>query len=201
MPCASPTRDAGCQRGSASSPGDLCLGQRLHPARPIHASDAPSHPPDHAGCRCPACRLRSRHPPRPPLGLDPSSPPWSARQRGVHADVFFPPTSSVEEPVIFNPRGFRAYVRNDTFFRAIPLVLKEIPRRASSAQHGGSARSVELGENTRHREKMWNCLTRARTWRWRKSTGEPRSWSPPPSMTAPPIHYWKAWRAAASHRR
>ncbi len=42
-------------------------------------------------------------------------------------DIFFPPASPVEEPVIFNPRGFRAYVRNDTFFRAIPLVLKEIP--------------------------------------------------------------------------
>ncbi len=30
-------------------------------------------------------------------------------------------------PVIINPRGFRGYVRNDTFFHAIPLVLKERP--------------------------------------------------------------------------
>jgi glycosyltransferase involved in cell wall biosynthesis len=29
--------------------------------------------------------------------------------------------------VIINPRGFRAYVRNDTYFRAIPLVLEEKP--------------------------------------------------------------------------
>lgn len=28
-------------------------------------------------------------------------------------------------PVIFNPRGFRKYVRNDVFFRAIPLVLEQ----------------------------------------------------------------------------
>lgn len=46
---------------------------------------------------------------------------------GIRTEVFFPPARPVEEPVIFNPRGFRAYVRNDTFFRAIPLVLQEIP--------------------------------------------------------------------------
>jgi glycosyltransferase involved in cell wall biosynthesis len=33
----------------------------------------------------------------------------------------------VDEPVIFNPRGFREYVRNDVFFQAIPLVLKQYP--------------------------------------------------------------------------
>ena len=46
---------------------------------------------------------------------------------GIRTDIFFPPARPVEEPVVFNPRGFRAYVRNDTFFRSIPLVLKEIP--------------------------------------------------------------------------
>jgi glycosyltransferase involved in cell wall biosynthesis len=46
---------------------------------------------------------------------------------GIHTDVFFPPEKLVEEPVVLNPRGFRAYVRNDVFFKAIPLVLKEIP--------------------------------------------------------------------------
>jgi glycosyltransferase involved in cell wall biosynthesis len=46
---------------------------------------------------------------------------------GIHTDIFFPPAHPVDEPVIFNPRGFRAYVRNDTFFQSIPLVLKEIP--------------------------------------------------------------------------
>lgn len=30
-------------------------------------------------------------------------------------------------PLIINPRGFRTYVHNDTFFQAIPLVLREIP--------------------------------------------------------------------------
>jgi glycosyltransferase involved in cell wall biosynthesis len=46
---------------------------------------------------------------------------------GIRTDVFFPPEKLVEEPVVINPRGFRAYVRNDVFFKAIPLVLKEIP--------------------------------------------------------------------------
>jgi len=30
-------------------------------------------------------------------------------------------------PVVVNPRGFRAYVRNDTFFRSIPAVLEKQP--------------------------------------------------------------------------
>lgn len=30
-------------------------------------------------------------------------------------------------PVVFNPRGFRNYVLNDTFFKAIPLVLQQRP--------------------------------------------------------------------------
>jgi glycosyltransferase involved in cell wall biosynthesis len=47
---------------------------------------------------------------------------------GVRTDVFFLPEKLVEEPLVINPRGFRAYVRNDVFFKAIPLVLKEVPR-------------------------------------------------------------------------
>jgi glycosyltransferase involved in cell wall biosynthesis len=46
---------------------------------------------------------------------------------GIRSDVFYPPAKPVEEPVIINPRGFRAYVRNDIFFQAIPLVLKKVP--------------------------------------------------------------------------
>jgi len=46
---------------------------------------------------------------------------------GVRSDVFYPPDKPVEEPVILNPRGFRPYVRNDTFFKAIPLVLAKHP--------------------------------------------------------------------------
>ncbi len=30
-------------------------------------------------------------------------------------------------PVVLNPRGFRAYVRSDTFFLAIPQILRELP--------------------------------------------------------------------------
>lgn len=46
---------------------------------------------------------------------------------GIRTDIFYPPETLVEEPVILNPRGFRTYVRNDVFFKAIPLVLREIP--------------------------------------------------------------------------
>ena len=47
---------------------------------------------------------------------------------GIRSDIFYPPKKLVDEPVIINPRGFRAYVRNDIFFKAIPLVLKKIPK-------------------------------------------------------------------------
>jgi glycosyltransferase involved in cell wall biosynthesis len=48
---------------------------------------------------------------------------------GVRKEVFFPPDENLtlEPPVIINPRGFRAYIRNDTFFKAIPLVLEKYP--------------------------------------------------------------------------
>lgn len=62
---------------------------------------------------------------------------------GVKTEIFYPakgsapslpleiqgsrleiPTNSV---VVLNPRGFRAYVRNDTFFKSIPLIVKKVP--------------------------------------------------------------------------
>ena len=47
---------------------------------------------------------------------------------GIRTEVFYPPKTPVEEPVIINPRGFRPYVRNDVFFQAIPLVLAKQPQ-------------------------------------------------------------------------
>jgi glycosyltransferase involved in cell wall biosynthesis len=46
---------------------------------------------------------------------------------GIRLDVFYPPSGREAPPVILNPRGFRAYVRNDTFFRSIPLLLAKLP--------------------------------------------------------------------------
>jgi glycosyltransferase involved in cell wall biosynthesis len=46
---------------------------------------------------------------------------------GIQAEIFFPPKEPVTFPVVVNPRGLRAYVRNDTFFRAIPRVLVQRP--------------------------------------------------------------------------
>jgi len=46
--------------------------------------------------------------------------------------------------VVINPRGFRAYVRNDVFFRAIPLVLKENPKaRFLCASMAGEAQASQ----------------------------------------------------------
>ena len=48
---------------------------------------------------------------------------------GIKSEYFFPPTEPRPDtpPTIINPRGFRAYIRNDVFFKAIPLVLAKYP--------------------------------------------------------------------------
>jgi glycosyltransferase involved in cell wall biosynthesis len=57
---------------------------------------------------------------------------------GIQMDVFYPAQKegmddgsqsiTVEKRLtVINPRGFRAYVRNDTFFHAIPMVLRKFP--------------------------------------------------------------------------
>ena len=57
-------------------------------------------------------------------GFDSSKPTLVAPGNGgIRADIFYPPAKPAEEPIILNPRGFRPYVRNDMFFKAIPLVL------------------------------------------------------------------------------
>jgi glycosyltransferase involved in cell wall biosynthesis len=47
---------------------------------------------------------------------------------GIQSAIFYPATAvemTEEIPTVINPRGLRAYVRNDTFFKAIPLVLSQ----------------------------------------------------------------------------
>jgi len=63
---------------------------------------------------------------------------------GIRTNVFFPPKKLVDEPIVINPRGFRAYVRNDVFFKAIPLVLKEIPQaRFLCASMAGESQATQ----------------------------------------------------------
>ena len=49
---------------------------------------------------------------------------------GVQTDLFYPPQngSPDRENTVINPRGFRAYIRNDTFFKSIPEVLEYHPQ-------------------------------------------------------------------------
>lgn len=63
---------------------------------------------------------------------------------GIHTEIFYPPQSPVDAPVVINPRGLRAYVRNDTFFKAIPLVLAKKPgTRFLCASMAGEAQAVK----------------------------------------------------------
>jgi glycosyltransferase involved in cell wall biosynthesis len=62
-------------------------------------------------------------------GFDPSRPTLVIPGNGgVRMDLFHPAPQPADQPLVINPRGFRTYVRNDVFFRAIPLVLARQPR-------------------------------------------------------------------------
>ncbi len=72
---------------------------------------------------------------------------------GVRAEVFYPPPSRCEPgqasvaPLVVNPRGFRAYMRNDTFFQAIPRVLGQAPGvRFACAGMAGERRALRWVE-------------------------------------------------------
>ncbi len=61
-------------------------------------------------------------------GFDTSRPTFVAPGNGgIRPEVFHAAEMLPEQPIVVNPRGFRAYVRTDTFFRAIPLVLAARP--------------------------------------------------------------------------
>ncbi|MDH5507286.1 MAG: glycosyltransferase family 4 protein [Anaerolineae bacterium] len=46
---------------------------------------------------------------------------------GIQPEIFYPAETPPQAPVVINARGLRAYVRNDTFFKAIPRVLAKRP--------------------------------------------------------------------------
>jgi glycosyltransferase involved in cell wall biosynthesis len=48
---------------------------------------------------------------------------------GIDIDLFNPPEDAGKSRkfTVINPRGIRAYIRNDTFFAAIPLILAQLP--------------------------------------------------------------------------
>ncbi|MFQ5923206.1 MAG: glycosyltransferase family 4 protein [Anaerolineales bacterium] len=77
---------------------------------------------------------------------------------GVRRDIFYPgalgqsrhpalthvlESLAPEAPVVVNPRGFRAYVRNDTFFKAIPKVLERKPLAAFLCPNMAGQRRAE----------------------------------------------------------
>jgi glycosyltransferase involved in cell wall biosynthesis len=63
---------------------------------------------------------------------------------GIRTDIFFPPPEPAATPTVFNPRGFRGYVRNDIFFRAMPLVLARRPEtRFICAAMAGEPRALK----------------------------------------------------------
>jgi glycosyltransferase involved in cell wall biosynthesis len=85
---------------------------------------------------------------------------------GIDLEVFHPAEESYDEHGgnylsmeglrvrIINPRGFRAYVRNDTFFHAIPMVLQRYPDAhfvcpgmAGEAQALKWVAELEIGEH------------------------------------------------------
>src|SRR3972149_3152672 len=78
-------------------------------------------------------------------GFDPQKPALvTPGNGGVRTDIFYSPEKPVEAPVVINPRGFRSYVRNDTFFKAIPLILAKKPgTRFLCAWMAGEAQALK----------------------------------------------------------
>jgi glycosyltransferase involved in cell wall biosynthesis len=63
---------------------------------------------------------------------------------GIRSDVFYPALEPVMNPVIINPRGFRAYVKNEAFFKSIPLVLaKRNDARFICSSMSGETQAVQ----------------------------------------------------------
>ncbi len=63
---------------------------------------------------------------------------------GIHTDIFYPPQQLTDQPVIVNPRGFRAYVHNEAFFKSIPLVLEQCPEaRFVCSSMAGEAQAIQ----------------------------------------------------------
>ena len=79
------------------------------------------------------------------MGFDPNRPTLvTPGNGGIRTDVFYPPHLPQTAPLVVNPRGLRAYIRSDTFFAAIPLVLKERPdARFACASMAGVWEAVE----------------------------------------------------------
>jgi glycosyltransferase involved in cell wall biosynthesis len=81
---------------------------------------------------------------------------------GVRRDIFFPGRGprdadfglDARAPVVVQPRGLRAYVRSDTFFRAIPLIHQHRPEAVfvcpameGAAEAEAWRAKLNLGEN------------------------------------------------------
>jgi hypothetical protein len=61
------------------------------------------------------------------FGFDASKPKLLVPGNGgVRGEIFHPAAQPASEPRIINPRGLRAYVRNDVFFEAIARASKQI---------------------------------------------------------------------------
>ena len=63
-------------------------------------------------------------------GFDPTRPTLVVPGNGgIDMSVFFPigEERSTQKLTVTNPRGIRAYIRNDTFFKAIPEIITQFP--------------------------------------------------------------------------
>lgn len=85
---------------------------------------------------------------------------------GIHLDVFYPPPADArpESTWVVNPRGIRSYVRNDVFFRSIPIILNQLPgvrfvcpAMAGESQAEAWVKSLHLEESVQLLPRLSRC--------------------------------------------
>ncbi|MRR32452.1 glycosyltransferase, partial [bacterium] len=104
-------------------------------------------------------------------GFDPAKPALRVVGNGglnlAEVDAIAASTPKVKPLQIINPRGMRSYVRNDTFFQAIPLVLAQHPEvRFVCASMAGQPEAEDWVEGLHLRQSvtLLPYLSQAELW-------------------------------------
>ncbi len=210
-PAGAGARPAHPLRGHAGGAGAELKRPPLPWSSPCGATISPCTPPPARTCAATPARLWGAPMPSSPIAAaicawqpngastPPNPPPSCPAGAACSSTSFYPPQIESQLPVVINPRGFRAYVQNEAFFHAIPLVLAAHPEaRFVCPAMAGEAQAQRWVDAAGHRRQRRPAAAPDPLRRWRISSAAPGLRSRPPPTTARPTPCSKPWRAAVS---